>query len=265
MKLAAIQYRPPKAEPDRARAELCALIDDAGAQGAGLIVCPEMATTGYIWESPAEIGPHTEEARGPTFQQLSGLAIRHRAWIVCGFAERFVHVRPGASGSRVASLYNSALVVTPAGELATCYRKVLLYEADRTWANPGWRRPVCRASFGRMVPAICMDLNDPRFLMHLHETQPQVVAFCTNWVAEGLPVHPYWQERLGGWQGWLVAANTWGADRGTRFSGESAIFNPDGEVVAAAPATGDHVLVAEAPDLVPGLGFSPTASLGMLH
>lgn len=253
MKLAAIQFRPPKGEPDGARAALSALIDDAGAQGAGVIVCPEMATTGYVWESPAEIGPHAEPARGPTFRMLSERARRFGAWIVCGFAERFDHLGPPrASGRTVASLFNSALVVMPSGELATCYRKVLLYDADRRWAQSGWRRPVCAAAFGKLAPGICMDINDPRFVAHLHETQPAVVAFCTNWIAEGLPVVPYWQERLRGWRGWFVAANTWGAEGDVRFSGESAILGPDGHAIAVAPARGDAVLVADAPALARG-------------
>ena len=250
MKLAAVQYRPPKGRPDAARLDLARLIDEAGQRGAGLIVCPEMATTGYLWDSPAKLGPHTEPARGPTFAMLAGRARRHAAWIVCGFAERFVHVgRTGPAGGAVATLFNSALVVTPDGSLATCYRKVLLYDADLAWAAPGWRRPVCQAAFGGLAPGICMDINDPRFAAHLRETRPTVVAFCTNWIAEGLPVRPYWRERLLGWRGWFVAANTWGTDGDVGFSGESAILDPSGRAVAVGPAEGDAVVVADAPDL----------------
>ena len=253
MKLAAVQYRPPKGDPDQARAELCGLVTEAAEQGARVIVCPEMATTGYIWESPAEIGPHTEEARGPTLQALGEVARSHGAWVVCGIAERFVPPRQPAvlarKGKTVAHLFNAALVISDTGELATCYRKVLLYEADRVWANAGWRRPVCQADFGTLAPGICMDINDPRFVRHLRDTQPTVLAFCTNWVAEGVPVLPYWQERLQGWSGWMVAANTWGDDRGVGFSGESAILGPNGAVLAQAPVEGNAVLVAEAPGL----------------
>lgn len=262
MKLAAIQFRPPKGDPDRARQQLHALVSQAGQQGAGVIVCPEMATTGYIWESAREIAPFTEEARGPTFALLADEARRFGAWIICGFAERFVPPRQPAAavarGRTVAHFFNSALVVTPEGELATCYRKVLLYEADRVWANPGWRRPVCRAGFGTLAPAICMDINDPRFLRHLIETRPDLLAFCTNWVAEGVPVLPYWQERLQGWRGWLLAANTWGEDRGVHFSGESVILGPGGTVLAQAPAQGDAVLVASVPELVSSLPLLTT-------
>ncbi len=257
MKLAAIQFRPPKGQPDRARDALAERVTDACQRGAKVVVCPEMATTGYVWASPAEIGPLTEEAHGPTYQRLSAIARDHGSWVICGFAERFVHPQQtGARGGRVASLFNSALVILPDGQLATCYRKVLLYDADKRWANPGHRRPVCPADFGRLAPGICMDINDPRYITHLRETRPDVVAFCTNWISEGLPVHGYWQERLAGWKGWFIAGNSWGEDGDVCFSGESAILAPGGQVVAQAPARGDTVLVYDAV----GLGMDSAAA-----
>ena len=251
MKLAAIQYRPPKGDPDKARKELLRLVHAAGREGADLIVCPELATTGYMWESPEELIPHSESALGPTYQLLAAAARRYGAWIVCGFAERFIHQAnhdPEGKGRRMASLFNSALVVMPEGQLATCYRKVCLYEADESWANPGWKRPICPTSLGRIAPAICMDINDPEFSQFLNITQPDIIAFCTNWIEEGQPVHPYWQQRLSGWNGWLVAANSWGEDRGVLFCGRSAIIAPNGTIVAQADAEGDEVLLVEVRD-----------------
>ena len=248
MKLAAIQFRPPKGDPDNARRELLRLVHAAGREGADIIVCPELATTGYMWSSPQELAPFTESPRGPTFQLLSAAAKQYGAWIVCGFAERFIHAPerdPEGTGRRMASLFNSAMVVMPEGHLATCYRKVCLYEADRSWANPGWRRPVCPTPMGTMAPAICMDINDPEFSDFLQHTTPDIIAFCTNWIEEGQPVHPYWQQRLSGWRGWLIAANSWGEDRGVRFCGRSAIMAPDGTIVAEAASEGDEVLVVE--------------------
>ncbi|MBK9645110.1 MAG: carbon-nitrogen hydrolase family protein [Deltaproteobacteria bacterium] len=238
MRLAAVQYRPPKAEPEAARAGLCALVDEAGALGARLIVCPEMATTGYVWESPEEILPHAEPAGGPTSRALGKLAAKHRAWVVSGFAE--------TDGEH---LYNSALILTPKGQLLGVYRKVLLYDLDHTWARGGDRRVLVQTDLGVMSPSICMDLNDPGYTQHLAQHRPKLVAFCTNWLEQGHDILPYWRERLGAWRGWFVAANTWGTERGVQFYGRSAILNPKGEAVVMAPPEGDAVLIAEAPDL----------------
>ena len=249
MRVAAVQFRPPKGRPAEARRALRALIDEAGERGAELVVCPEMATTGYIWASPSEVGPHSERARGETFRMLAEAARRHQAWMVCGLPELFVHpTQRSVSGRSVATLYNSALVVSPLGELATCYRKVLLYDADETWASPGWRRSVVPTRHGPLVPGICMDLNDPRFTRFLESQQPRVVAFCTNWIEEGAPVHDYWRSRLRGYRGAFVAANAWGPDGDIAFCGRSAIFGPGHVLLAEAPAEGDTVLVAELPE-----------------
>lgn len=234
MKLAAIQFRPPKGQPSLARSGLCALIEQAGSQGADLIVCPEMATTGYIWSSPEALEPLAEPARGPTLEMLAEQAKAHRSWIVCGFAE--------SSGG---ALYNSALMVDPWGDLVRCYRKVLLYDADLPWARPGRQHMSVGSDLGRIAPAICMDLNDDNLIRYLHRARVDVLAFCTNWVDEGSAVHPYWIWRLAGWPGWLVAANSWGPDEGTQFSGGSAIITPDKRVVARAGYLGDEVLLVD--------------------
>jgi predicted amidohydrolase len=250
MKLAAIQYRPPKGQPEAARAAIRGLLDEAGAGGASLAVLPEMATTGYIWSSPQEIGPLTEPPDGATCALLSEAARAHGMWIVCGFAEHALLAgRVGPSGGRMATLYNSALVVNPEGERVACYRKVLLYDLDLSWATPGRRRLIVPTTMGRMVPAICMDLNDDRFVDFLHAAEATVLPFCTNWLREdGVGLHDYWRARLGGWPGWFVAANTWGTELGTRFAGRSAILAPDGSIRAEAAEEGDQVLIVDTED-----------------
>lgn len=234
MKLAAVQYRPPKGKPAAARRDLVKLAGQAVDQGAELVVLPELATTGYVWSSAQDVAPFCEPADGPTLQALAPVAARG-AWIVCGFAERAADGR----------LYNAALVVGPDGSLACCYRKILLYELDETWACGGERRMRIQTGFGVLAPAICMDLNDPRLLSWLAMLQPDVLAFCTNWVEEGEDVHAYWQARLRGFRGFTVAANRWGQDRGVTFSGRSAILAPSGQVLCSAGPEGDGVLVVE--------------------
>lgn len=237
MRLAAVQYRPPKGRPDLARPALAALVDEAGRAGAGLVVCPEMATTGYVWSSADEVRPLCEPPRGETFQALAPVAARHGAWVVVGFPEQ------GEDGL----LYNAALVIRPDGALAACYRKVLLYEADLPWAAPGRRRLVFPTPSGLLSPAICMDMNDDGLILALHRLGVDILAFCTNWVEEGIDVHAYWRRRLTGWRGWLVAADTWGEDRGTRFAGRSVIFGPGGVALGELGPSGDGVLVVDGP------------------
>ena len=234
MILAAIQYKPPKGQTQVARTQLAELVTDAAQNGADIIVCPEMAISGYIWSTTEEIWPHTEEAAGETYQLLSSIAEKYRVWVICGIAER--------EGK---SLYNSAIVISSNGELICCYRKILLYKADHTWAQAGQQRMIIQTEHGRIAPAICMDLNDNKLLYWLWREQPDILAFCTNWLDEGSPIDDYWKLRTFHWSGWMVGANCWGEDNGTTFRGESAILDTHKRTRAKAALSGDCIIYCD--------------------
>jgi len=241
VKLAAIQYRPPKGQPVSARADLVELVGQAGSEGADLVVCPEMATTGYVWPDASALLGHAEPAAGPTFEALSPIAQQWQCWVVVGFVERVGE-----------ALYNSALIIDAQGGLAGVYAKVLLYELDETWALPGKNRFVRDTGLGRLSCGICMDLNDPGFVTHLVEDQAEVVAFCTNWLEEGIDVLRYWRWRLQPWSGWFVAANSWGPDGDISFCGNSAILDPQGRVRALSKKEANEVLLVDTEDAILG-------------
>src|SRR4051794_6638293 len=60
MKLAAIQFKPVKGDVAAASEELAALVEQAATQGAKLVVCPEMATSGYLFRDAQAMRPYTE-------------------------------------------------------------------------------------------------------------------------------------------------------------------------------------------------------------
>lgn len=234
MKLAALQYCPPHGDTTTARDQLRLLLHRA--HGADLIVCPEMAVSGYVFSSKEEIEDHVEAAQGPTFAMLSECAEELGATIVCGIAER----------SDDSVLFNSAITVSPSGDLIDCYRKILLFEQDESWAEAGSVRGLIDLpTLGRVCPAICMDINDDEFVMHLHQSNSEVLAFCTNWIDEGVDIIPYWRMRLCGWQGYMVVADRWGEEKGTRFYGRSSILGPRNSVLGTLPAQGDGVLIVD--------------------
>lgn len=235
VRIAAAQYRPPKGDSESGREGLVAIVEAAARNGARVIVAPEMATCGYVWPTAEAIAPHAEAAEGPTFSALARVAKAHGAWVVAGIPERDEDGR----------LYNAALVIDDGGRLAACYRKVLLFDADRTWASAGDTHLAVQTPWGRLVPGICMDINDDRFVMHVHRVQPWLVAFSTNWIDEGVDIRGYWRARLLGCPTWLVAADTWGDDGEFTFFGRSSIVSPSGRVVADAGVRGDRIVLAE--------------------
>lgn len=232
VKVAAIQSKAIKGDKAASLRRLTALARDA-AIGADLLVLPEMAATGYVFDSPADIEPHLESPEGETFAALAPVARENGCWIVSGFAEH--------AGDR---FFNSAHVIDPSGKLHACYRKTLLYDNDKTWATPGdsgYLRIETRA--GAFTVGICMDLNDDRFVDWCRDADVRAIAFPTNWLDQGENVWPYWVWRLAGVRSALVAANTYGAEGTLRFVGTSAILAGP-RLLAAAPKEGDFILRA---------------------
>jgi predicted amidohydrolase len=232
MRVAAIQFKALLGDLEASREAMARLCLEA-ARDADLVVLPEMAATGYLFDDPAHARTVAEPARGPTLALLAPIARECGAWIVCGF--------PEDAGDR---LYNSALVIDDAGELRFVYRKTMLYDPDKLWAEPGdsgYRVFATRA--GDFTVGICMDLNDDEFLAWCHEAAPMAVAFPTNWLDEGFAVWRYWAWRLAGLETTLVAANSWGPERDIVFSGASAVLTCH-EVLAVAPTRGDGIIRA---------------------
>ncbi len=243
MRLAAIQFKADKGDRSGSQARLLALCEQAAASGASLIVCPEMAMTGYLFRDVADVRRVAEPVDGHSFSLLSQLAAARGCTVVCGYPEV-------ASDSGSTRYYNSAWIIGPDGALLYNYRKRLLYDADMTWAAPGNRPyPLVARPFGALSAGICMDLNDDDFIEYLQQAKARVVAFCTNWVEEGHDLYFYWRYRLLTVPSYFVAANTYGDEvcpghEPTLFAGQSAIFDPRGRVLAAAPRSGDAVITA---------------------
>jgi N-carbamoylputrescine amidase len=231
-----VQFRASKGDVAGSLRKLAALADRA-ARDADLVVLPEMAPTGYVFPDRAAVAAVAEEPDGPTFLALAEVARRRKVWLVAGFPERAQD-----------KLFNSALVIDPQGERAFVYRKTLLYDADKPWAEPGdsgYR--AFDAEGGRFGVGICMDLNDDGFLAWTRGADLDVIAFPTNWVAEPEPKYhtwDYWAWRMDGQKAALAAANTWGTDGPITFTGESAVLQGL-RVLGAGPLHGDGVVRAE--------------------
>jgi len=209
---------------------------------AELVVLPELANTGYAFDSRSEARELAEPSDGPTVAAWEAAASRVDAWIVGGYAER--------AG---AALYNSAAVVSPDGLVGT-YRKTHLWDEEHLRFEPGEALPVFSTPFGRLGVQICNDLWFPEATVTQANRGADLVALPTNWVpatADGA--------RPGGWTIGVHAAvanananrvafacaDRAGTERGLEFMGQSAILDPDGLVAAGpAPADGEATLSA---------------------
>ena len=256
-RVAAIQFKSHKLEPQRSREELANLIEQAAQNNAKIVVCPEMAISGYLFKNKQSASLFAEEPRGDTFQYFTPIAKKYQIYIICGYIEKESHSD---------NLYNSAMVISPQGELIVSYRKVLLYDADMVWATAGKEYFLIETEYGTLTVGICMDLNDVHFPLFLLKERPVITAFCTNWLDQGEEVLPYWQMRLYGYSGIFIAANTWGIDHPYNieknefsdpnlqsdeilFSGKSAILSPN-EIQVCAPKEGNYIIYAKLTSMI---------------
>src|SRR5919198_2639789 len=111
MRVAVAQLEPQLGEKKRNLETCLARLEEAAAVGAELLVLPECAIPGYMFDSAEEALPYAEEIPGPSTQTLAGACRRLGAHVVCGLLER--------DGD---ALYNAAVLVGPDG-LVGRYRK----------------------------------------------------------------------------------------------------------------------------------------------
>src|ERR1700683_1970241 len=100
------------------------VVTQAAAQGASVIVLPELVSSGYVFESRDEARSCAEAPDGETVSLWRRLSAEHGVVIVGGFCE--------AAGDAV---YNSAALVD-AGTLRCVYRKAHLWDRERLWFTP---------------------------------------------------------------------------------------------------------------------------------
>ncbi|BEG73980.1 nitrilase family protein [Achromobacter xylosoxidans] len=219
------------------------LAEQAAAQGARLVVLPELANTGYMFASRQEAHALAESVPdGPSSRAWIALAQRLGIYLVAGIAER--------SGGK---LYNAAIIAGPDGYLGT-YRKLHLWGDENLFFEPGdLGLPVFHTELGRIGVAICYDGWFPEVYRLLALRGADIVAVPTNWVpmpgqtpdgpamAHALAIAGAHSNGLT-----LVCADRVGVERGQPFVGRSLIVGSQGWT-SAGPASHDREEVLLAP------------------
>jgi predicted amidohydrolase len=169
VQVACLQLSPKIAELADNCAMSTAAISAATADGAGLIVVPELVTSGYMLESPAEA---RSVAITPDHQVFADwAAAAGEAVVVGGFCEL------GDDGL----VYNSAAVVDTDGVLAV-YRKVHLWDGEkRVFTAGSVAPPVLATRVGSLGVLICYDLEFPEMTRGLALAGAEIIAVPTNW------------------------------------------------------------------------------------
>ena len=192
---------------------------DAASPGEGIVVLPEMFTTGFTM-NPA---PLAEGMDGPTIRWMKERSA-NGGYALCGS----VIIREEEN------YYNRLIFVTRDGEV-TFYDKRHLHtmSGEHTVYSPGNKRvvvPYCEFNFNLQI---CYDLRFPVWSRNRGDTD--VIVYVANWPL----VRSYaWKSLLVARaienQCYVIGVNRVGANPdGTSYTGDSAIIGPKGELLAS--------------------------------
>lgn len=243
IRVACIQMEPAVGEKEQNLAHCMEMIGTAADNGARLIVLPELANSGYVFETRDEAFDLAEPVPGgPTCDAWEGIASERGVWIVAGIAER--------DGE---ALYNSAVLIGPDGYVGT-FRKVHLWNEENLFFEPGdLGFPVFRTPIGRIGMFICYDGWFPESYRLCALQGADIICIPTNWVP--IPGQDPDREAMANIlvmgsahsnSVFVAAADRVGTERGQPFLGQSLITSYTGWPLAGpASATAEEVLYAD--------------------
>jgi N-carbamoylputrescine amidase len=256
LRIAAVQERwHEDPEEHRAALELGILL---GAEaGAELVCLQELTLSRYFAVDPAgpdATGAGPEELPGgPTFEFAAAAAAANEVHVHASLYER--DEAPDGLG------YNTAIVVSPAGELVARTRKLHIpvtagYHEDR-YFRPGPSHedpfPVLALGESRLGLPTCWDQWFPEVARAYSLAGADVIVYPTAIGSEpdhpDFDTQPLWERVIvanGIANGvFMVAVNRFGDEPPLRFYGSSFISDPYGRVLVQAPREEPAVLVAD--------------------
>src|SRR5206468_6753029 len=235
MQVAVAQIDPQLGEKERNLAACVVRMEEAAAAGAQLLVLPECAIPGYMFNSGEEAMPYAEEIPGPATETLERECARLGLYVVCGLLER--------DGD---ALRNAAVLIGPDGLIGT-YRKTHLpfLGVDR-FVVPGDALPVYETPLGRIGIEICYDLRFPEVTRTLALRGADFIAHPTNFpMAAKVQTELITVARAAENRVYLLTANRVGKERRGEFCGWSQIVDPYGKRPAEAGETEEAQLRAD--------------------
>lgn len=209
--------------PSQALVLLDATAAQARAQGAALLLCPEMSLTGYQIGA-AGVAALAEPADGPLAQAVAAIALRHGIAIVCGYPEAHPHGKP----------WNAVQFIDASGQRLANYRKTHLFgDIDRAQFSPGPKAPAVFDWRGwQLGLLICYDIEFPEPARGLALQGADLILVPTANMIEYdevqrvlLPARAL-ENRV-----FIAYANACGQEGDTTYGGLSTVCGPDGAVL----------------------------------
>ncbi|MCI2062166.1 MAG: carbon-nitrogen hydrolase family protein [Eubacteriaceae bacterium] len=198
-RVAVIQAAPVMFDKAACADKAVSLIAESAAEGAELIVFPELFIPGYPFGLTFgfTVGSRNEDGRkdwklyydnsvvvpGPETDKLCAAAKAAGAWVSMGLSER---------DAVTATLYNSNIIISPEGEIVSCHRKLKPTGAERlVWgdANKGYF-PMADTPWGPVGCLICWESYMPLARVALYQKG------VTIYISANTNDNPEWQDTI---------------------------------------------------------------------
>jgi len=234
-KVAAIQMIciPGDVNHNLAKAE--GMIKQAAAEGAALIVIPELFDTGYrVEDLDSDLATTIP---GPTTDRMTALCRELQVFLVGAIIEKHEGL-----------LYDTAVLVGPEGVMGT-YRKTSLWDTENIRFNKGSGKYDAVFDIGlcKIGMQVCYELGFPENARILALNGADVIIYPA---AFGKARYYAWdvasRARAVENGNYIIACNRAGVEKNeTEFCASSRIVGPKGELLAEARTEGDEVIIAE--------------------
>ncbi|WP_010587419.1 carbon-nitrogen hydrolase family protein [Schlesneria paludicola] len=236
MRIAAVQMDFTLADVPGNLARMIEKVREAHAGGAKLVVFPECALTGYVFDSLDEARPYAETIPGPSVSAISAVCVEMGVYVVYGMLER--------DGDRI---FNALALVGPKG-LVGSYRKVHLpyLGIDRFTDFGDQPFAVYDIEGVKIGMNICYDGGFPESGRCMALMGADLIVLPTNWPASAVTAADYMTNtRALENTVYYAAVDRIGVERGVPFIGKSRICDPLGRTMSAADHANDAILYAD--------------------
>ena len=260
-KLAVAQMRVVGGALDTNLEHAAELIAEAAENGAQLVLLPEAMDLG--WTDPSALSMAQAVPGGKTVSLLSKMAKKHQIYVCSGLTEK--------DGETV---YNSAVLVDPSGEVILLHRKINELDIGHPYYALGRSLQVVRTDLGAIGLIICADASTGRqeLLRALAYMGADIILSPSAWAVPA--DHDNVKEPYGGmWRDaykpvakdfrvWIASCSnvgwmTGGPWKGWRTIGCSMVIGPGGDEILNAPygEYADTILYVDVkPEPRPGKG-----------
>ncbi|MGP4077648.1 nitrilase-related carbon-nitrogen hydrolase [Halobacillus sp. K22] len=224
-KTASIQFNPKLNRRNANIRELKSKVREAAANGAKLIVTPEMSTTGYHYLDRSAISTYIDTIPGLTTDHFSEVAKEFGVYIVIGMAEEDLD-----SGL----YYNSSALIGPDGYIGK-YRKIHQWVVENYWSCWGdIGCPVYETDIGNIAMIICQDSAYLESARLAAVNGADILCFPTNSSSASISMLQHWAEMNGLY---VISANRTDKEEDFQMIGASALWSPYGEKLTEAPVS----------------------------